>query len=51
MLSAIGVTPDLASAAIRMSLGTLSNEAAIDRAAEVFAVCVNKARGMAATGD
>ena len=51
VLSAIGVAPDLASAAIRMSLGELSNEAAIDRAAEVFAVCVTKARGMAATGD
>jgi cysteine desulfurase len=51
VLSAIGVSPDLASAAIRMSLGALSNEAAIDRAAEVFAVCVNKARGMAAAGD
>jgi cysteine desulfurase len=51
VLSAIGVAPDLASAAIRMSLGALSDEAAIDRAAEVFAVCVTKARGMAATGD
>ena len=51
VLSAIGVAPDLASAAIRMSLGALSNEAAIDRAAEVFAVCVTKARGMAAAGD
>ena len=51
VLSAIGVTPDLASAAIRMSLGALSSEAAIDRAAEVFAACVTKARGMAATGD
>ena len=51
VLSAIGVSPDLASAAIRMSLGALSNEAAIDRAAEVFAVCVSKARGMAAAGD
>ena len=51
VLSAIGVAPDLASAAIRMSLGSLSNEAAIDRAAEVFAACVTKARGMAAAGD
>lgn len=51
VLSAIGVTPDLASAAIRMSLGALSTDAAIDRAAEVFAACVSKARGMATTGD
>lgn len=51
VLSAIGVAPDLASAAIRMSLGALSNDAAMDRAAEVFAACVNKARGMAPTGD
>lgn len=51
VLSAIGVTPDLASAAIRMSLGALSHDAAIDRAAEVFAACVTKARGMATTGD
>ena len=51
VLSAIGVSPDLASAAIRMSLGALSNDAAIDRAAELFGACVTKARGMAATGD
>ena len=51
VLSAIGVSPDLASAAIRMSLGALSSEATIDRAAEVFAACVTKARGMAAAGD
>jgi hypothetical protein len=34
-----------------MSLGALSSDASIDRAADVFAACVTKARGMAATGD
>jgi len=47
VLSAIGVEPDLASSAIRMSLGSLSNEAAIARVAEVFPALVEKARGMA----
>ena len=51
VLSAIGVPPDLASAAIRMSLGALSTEAGIDRAAEVFGAVVSKTRGMAAAGD
>jgi len=51
VLSAIGVPLDLASAAIRMSLGALSTEAAIDRAAEVFGAVVSKTRGMAAAGD
>jgi cysteine desulfurase len=51
VLSAIGVPPDLASAAIRMSLGALSTEAAVDRAAEVFGAVVSKTRGMAAAGD
>lgn len=47
VLSAIGVEPDLASSAIRMSLGSLSNEAAIARVADVFPALVDKARGMA----
>ena len=51
VLSAIGVPPDLASAAIRMSVGALSTEAGIDRAAEVFGAVVSKTRGMAAAGD
>jgi cysteine desulfurase len=51
VLSAIGVAPDLASAALRMSLGALSTDAGIDRAAEVIGACVAKARGMAPTGD
>jgi len=46
VLSAIGVSPDLASAAIRMSLGALSTDADIDRVAEVFPALVGKARGL-----
>ena len=45
VLSAIGVEPDLASSAIRMSLGCLTTDACIDRVAEVFPALVDKARG------
>lgn len=48
VLSAIGVPPQLASAAIRMSLGALTDDAAVDRVAEVFPRLVAKARGSAA---
>jgi cysteine desulfurase len=44
VLSAIGVSPDLASAAIRMSLGVLTTDACIDRVAELFPALVEKAR-------
>jgi cysteine desulfurase len=44
VLSAIGVSPDLASAAIRMSLGMLTTDAGIDRVAELFPTLVEKAR-------
>jgi cysteine desulfurase len=44
VLSAIGVSPDLASAAIRLSLGTLTTDASIDRVAELFPALVEKAR-------
>jgi len=47
VLSAIGVRPDLASAALRMSLGALTTEEAIDRVATVFPALVNKARQFA----
>jgi cysteine desulfurase len=47
VLSAIGVAPELASAAIRMSLGSLTTDASIDRVAEVFPALVAKARGVA----
>ncbi|MDE3053586.1 MAG: cysteine desulfurase [Gemmatimonadota bacterium] len=48
VLSAIGVPPHLASAAIRMSLGALTDDAAVDRVADVFPRLVAKARGVAA---
>ena len=44
VLSALGVAPDLAGAAIRMSLGSLTTEAGIDRVAELFPALVEKAR-------
>jgi cysteine desulfurase len=48
VLSAIGVRPDLASAAIRMSLGSLTTDHSIDRVIEVFPVLVAKARQLTA---
>ena len=48
VLSALGVKPDLASAAIRMSLGSLTDDACIDRVSEVFPALVAKSRQFAA---
>jgi len=48
VLEAIGVRPDLASAAVRMSLGSLTTEQCIDRVIEVFPALVAKARQLAA---
>lgn len=48
VLLAMGVRDDLASAAVRMSLGSLTTDEAIDRVAEVFPALVNKARQFAA---
>lgn len=47
VLTAIGVRPDLASAAIRMSLGVLTTDRCIDRVIEVFPALVTKARQLA----
>ena len=47
VLSAIGVPRDLINGAIRMSLGSMSTEATVDRVVEVFAKLANKARGLA----
>ena len=47
VLAAMGVRTDLASAAIRMSLGSLTTEADIDRVAELFPALITKARGLA----
>ena len=48
VLSAVGVRHDLIGAAIRMSLGALSDERSVDRVVEVFARLVAKARNLAA---
>ena len=47
VLSALGVRPELASAAIRMSLGSLTTDQCIDRVIEVFPALVAKARQLA----
>ncbi len=48
VLTAIGVSPDIASAAVRMSLGVLTTDECIDRVAVVFPALVTKARQFAA---
>ena len=48
VLLALGVGPELASAAVRMSLGSLSSDECIDRVAQVFPELVKKARQLAA---
>ncbi|MFL5462661.1 MAG: cysteine desulfurase family protein [Gemmatimonadaceae bacterium] len=48
VLTALGVRPDLASAAIRMSVGPLTTERSITRVLDVFPALVAKARQMAA---
>jgi cysteine desulfurase len=50
VLTAIGVRPDLASAAVRMSLGILTTDHCIDRVLEVFPALVAKARQLTAAG-
>ena len=47
VLSALGVAPDLASAAIRMSLGCLTTPACVERVAQLFPALAAKARGTA----
>jgi cysteine desulfurase len=47
VLGAIGVSSDIAKAAIRFSLGALSTDASIDRVAEVFPMLAEKARRLA----
>lgn len=47
VLSALGVRSDIAAAAIRLSLGVLTDDAAIDRVAQLYPQLVAKARGMA----
>jgi cysteine desulfurase len=50
VLVAMGVTPELASAAIRMSLGALTTDDSVTRVAEVFPALVQKARQLSAAG-
>lgn len=45
VLSAMGVTVDMANAAIRFSTGMLTDEAAVDRVLDVLPTLANKARG------
>lgn len=47
VLAAMGVKPDIAGAAIRISVGCLTTDECIDRVAEKFPALVAKARGMA----
>jgi cysteine desulfurase len=46
VLQAMGIPPEIASAAIRMSLGSLTTDAAIDRVSDVYPALVAKARGV-----
>jgi len=48
VLSAIGVSPELASAALRMSIGCLTTDECVARVAHVFPALVEKARGKTA---
>ena len=50
VLVAMGVTPELAGAAIRMSLGALTTDDSVARVAEVFPALVQKARQLSAAG-
>jgi cysteine desulfurase len=47
VLTAIGARRDVINSAIRMSLGSMSDEASVDRVVEVFAKLANKARKLA----
>src|SRR5687767_14802358 len=50
VLLALGVKPELASAAVRMSVGALTNDECIDRVVEVFPALVQKARQLTTAG-
>lgn len=49
VLSAMGVAPDLANAALRLSFGCLSDDAGIARAVDVLGTLADKSRGVKAT--
>lgn len=46
VLSAMGVAPDIAHGALRISFGCLSDDAGVDRAADVLVTLARKARGL-----
>jgi cysteine desulfurase len=48
VLTACGVRPEIAHAAIRMSLGCLTTESCVERVIEVFPALIRKARGQSA---
>jgi cysteine desulfurase len=50
VLSAIGCPLDLAGAAVRLSLGSLTTDTSIDRVSEIFPALVAKARRLSAAG-
>ena len=50
VLTSCGVRADVAGAAIRMSLGSLTTDACVDRVARIFPALANKARGGAPVG-
>ena len=47
VLSACGIRPDIAGAALRLSLGCLTTDSAIDRVVQVLPALIRKARGQA----
>lgn len=50
VLSAMGVPPDVATAAVRMSLGSLTTSADIQRVSELFPALIDKARRLSRAG-
>ena len=50
VLDSLDLSAEIANAAIRMSLGSLTTDACIDRVAEVFPALALKARGLASVG-
>ena len=47
VLEAIGVSTEIANAALRMSFGSMNDDASVDRVAELFPMLVEKARRLA----
>jgi cysteine desulfurase len=47
VLSAMGVRPELAAAAVRMSLGALTTDESVERVSALFPALIEKARRLA----